>query len=185
MDARTQLRHAVRVIRAGGVLAYPTEAVFGLGCDPGSEEALARILEIKGRSAGSGFILIAADAGQLEGWIAPTATERRNLLSPAAGPVTWVVTAGPRTGPLVSGGRGTVAVRITSHPLAAALCQAAGMPLVSTSANRHGRPPARTTLEARRRLGRVVDFVLTGETLGLARPSEIRVAGTGEVLRSG
>jgi L-threonylcarbamoyladenylate synthase len=78
-----------------------------------------------------------------------------------------------------------VAVRVTAHPLAAALCRAANLPLVSTSANRHGRPPARTALEVRRRLGAHLDLVVPGPTGGRSRPSEIRDARTGEVLRPG
>lgn len=185
MEARALLRQAARVIHAGGVIAYPTEAVFGLGCDPGCDEAVRRIVALKGRPDRSGFILIAADAGQLEGWIAAAPAEAARLAEPTTGPVTWVVTAGPRATPLLTGGRATLAVRITAHPLAAALCRAAAMPLVSTSANRHGRPPARTTLEARSRLGPVVDLVVPGLTGGAARPSEIRDARTGAVLRPG
>jgi L-threonylcarbamoyladenylate synthase len=185
VDATPLLRRAARILGAGGVVAYPTEAVFGLGCDPGCEAALHRILAIKGRPARSGFILIASEPAQLEGWIAPTRAEQRRLGSAARVPVTWVVTAGPRVGALLSGGRPTVAVRITAHPLAAALCATAARPLVSTSANRHGRPPARTALEVRRRLGREVDLVLPGATGGRARPTEIREARTGRVLRSG
>ncbi len=185
MEASPQLRRAARLLRAGGVLAYPTEAVFGLGCDPACEQAVERILAIKGRNARSGFILIAASAGQLEGWIAPTPAERRRLASVTAGPVTWIVTAGPRAGDLITGGRPTVAVRVTAHPVAAALCRAAGMPLVSTSANLHGRPPARSALAVRRQLGPRLDLVVAGATGGRARPTEIRDAGTGAVLRRG
>ncbi len=179
------LRRAARIIRNGGVIAYPTEAVFGLGCDPSSHSAVKRILAIKGRSARAGLILIAAGENQLRGWIAPTAVERRHLSSRTAGPVTWVVTAGPRAGRFITGGRDTLAVRITRHPVAAGLCRAAATPLVSTSANVHGRPPARTTLTVRRQLGRRLDMVLPGLTGGLLRPTEIRDARSGAVLRRG
>ncbi len=178
------LRRAVRVLRAGGVIAYPTEAVFGLGCDPSCAAAVARIVSLKGRSPRAGFILIAADAGQLEGWIDPAPAERRRF-EPAGRPVTWIVTAGPRATRALTGGRATLAVRITSHPVAALLCRASGMPLVSTSANVHGRPPARTALAARRQLGSRIDFVVPGATGGERRPSEIRDARTGAVLRPG
>lgn len=179
------LRRAAEVVRAGGVIAYPTEAVFGLGCDPGCDQALQRILSIKARPGGAGFILIAADQSQLHGWIAPTAAEAANLLAPTTMPTTWVVTAGPRASPRVTGGRHTVAVRITQHPVAAALCNAAGMALVSTSANRHGRRPARTALEARRWFGAELGFVVSGAVGGLARPTEIREARSGKVIRAG
>jgi len=179
------LRRAARILRAGGVIAYPTEAVFGLGCDPSCEAAVTRILAIKGRPARAGFILIAASPAQLEGWIAPTPAERRRLASRTARPVTWVVTAGPRAMSCVTGARDRIAVRITTHAIASALCRVAAMPLVSTSANTHRRPPARTALAVRRHLGRGLDFVVPGPTGGQPRPTEIRDARTGKVLRPG
>lgn len=185
MEASPLLRRAVRVIQAGGVIAYPTEAVFGLGCDPADERALSRILAIKGRPAGAGFILIAAGLDQLQGWILPTPAEHRRLASRPRQPVTWVVRAGPRAGRLLTGGRATLAVRVTEHPVAAALCAAARMPLVSTSANVHGRPPARSALAVRRQLGARLDLVVPGATGGRLRPSEIRLASSGKVLRAG
>jgi L-threonylcarbamoyladenylate synthase len=179
------LRRAARVLRRGGVIAYPTEAVFGLGCDPRCDMALRAILRIKGRSARSGFILIAARREQLKGWIAPTAAEERRLVSRSVRPVTWIVTAGARTPGIIRGGRPTIAVRLTRHPLAARLSELAAMPLVSTSANRHGRPPARTALQVRRRFGTAIGCVVPGATSGLDRPTEIRDARTGQVLRPG
>ena len=185
MQASPLLRRAGRLIRQGGVVAYPTEAVYGLGCDPGNEDALQRILAIKGRPVRAGFILIAATLDQLDGWIAPTAAERSRLLSGTRQPVTWVVRAGPRAGRILTGGRATLAVRVTGHPVAAALCLAAKVPLVSTSANRHGRPSAHSALEVRRWLGARLDLVVPGPTGGHPRPTEIRLASTGTVLRRG
>ena len=86
MTASPLLRRAARLLRRGGVVAYPTEAVFGLGCDPGDEAALRRILAIKGRPGRAGYILIAANRGQLQGWIAPTAAEQRRLAAPTRSP---------------------------------------------------------------------------------------------------
>ena len=177
------IRRAARIIRRGGVIAYPTEGVFGLGCDPASPEAVERVLAIKGRPASAGFILIAADLDQLQGWVAPTAGERRRLASRTAHPVTWVVTAGPRASRSLTGGRATIAVRVTRHPVAAALCRAVLTPLVSTSANLHGRPPARTALASRHRFGARLDMVVPGAAGGRRRPTEIRDARSGKVLR--
>ena len=179
-----KIRHAADVIRAGGVVGYPTEAVYGLGCDPGNDDAVHRILTLKRRRESAGLILIAADARQLIGWIDPTDAESRHLHGGDAG-VTWVVTAGPLTPRWITGGRPTVATRITRHPPAAALCRAADMPIVSTSANRRGRPPARDALGVRRAFGADIDYLLTGPTGGRARPSEIRDARSGVILRDG
>lgn len=185
MTASLPLQQAARLVRAGGVIAYPTEAVYGLGCDPGAVEAVLRILAIKGRPAAAGFIVIAAGWEQLEGWIAPTPAERRRLRQSVARPVSWVVSAGPLAYPLLTGDRPSLAVRVTRHPVAAMLCELVGGPLLSTSANRHGRPPARSALAARRQLGAAVDQVVGGEVGGSRRPSEIRDAATGAVLRPG
>ena len=182
-DSRIQLCRATRIISSGGVIAYPTEAVFGLGCDPDSREGVQRILDMKQRSVSAGLILIASDREQLHRWIAPLPEEQRCLdaVSPTA--ITWIVTAHPRTPYWVSGGRSTVAVRITRHPVAAALCRYSQTALISTSANRHGRAPARSRLAVRKQLGAGVDYIVPG-TLGTdAGPTEIRVARTGDVLR--
>jgi len=178
------LRQAAQIIHDGGIIAYPTESVFGFGCDPDRYEAVLRILALKERAATDGLILIAADRTQLDGWIAPSADEETSLADTDAF-VTWVVTADSRCPDWITGGRPTCAVRLTQHPVAAALCREADLPIVSTSANRHGRPAAITALAVRRQFGRRVDFIMPGITGGTALPSEIRVARTGAILRPG
>ena len=112
-----RLRHAAAVLHAGGVIAYPTEGVYGLGCRPDDARAVEFLLELKERPVSAGLILIAADLEQLDGWIAPTPAEARRLLAPPGpGPVTWLVTAGPLAPTWVTGGRDTVAVRVTQPP---------------------------------------------------------------------
>jgi L-threonylcarbamoyladenylate synthase len=178
------LRRAAQNIHDGGIVAYPTEGVFGLGCDPDRHEAVLRILALKQRAITAGLILIAADRKQLDGWINPSADEENALSGPDAF-ITWVVTADRRCPEWITGGRTTCAVRLTRHPIAAALCREAGLPLVSTSANRHGQPAAASSLAVRRLFGQHIDFILPGSTGGADRPSEIRVARTGAVLRAG
>jgi len=177
-----KLRHAADVIRSGGVIAYPTEAVFGLGCDPGCQTAINRILDLKQRGEQSGLILIADSGAQLSDWITPTSAERERL-NATHGVITWIVTASPLAPAWITGGRSTVAVRITRHPVAAALCHAARTAIVSTSANRHGHPPARTTLSVRCKFGGQIDYIMPGNTGPLLNPSEIRDARSGAVLR--
>ncbi|KPK57652.1 MAG: tRNA threonylcarbamoyladenosine biosynthesis protein RimN [Gammaproteobacteria bacterium SG8_31] len=179
------LRYAARVLQAGGVVAYPTEAVYGLGCDPLELSAVERILACKDRSAAAGLILLADEYARIEPFVDPSEEERQRMFGRWPGPVTWVCTASSATPDWLTGGRGTVAVRVTAHENAAALCRAAGMAIVSTSANRSGRPPCRSALQVRRRLFRHVDYVLPGATGGRSRPSEIRDARTGAVLRPG
>lgn len=181
-----RLRGIVRLLRAGGLIAYPTEAVFGLGCDPDNARAIARLLRLKGRDPDKGLILIAADATQLAPYLGhvPTgAWQRATRTWP--GPYTWLLPAAPGIPHWLRGRHDTLAVRVTAHPLAARLCRAFGKPLVSTSANRSGMPPARTTLAVRRRLGRELDAVLAGATGGASRPSEIRDGRSGRLVRAG
>lgn len=180
------LQRAAETVRAGGVVAYPTEAVYGLGCDPGNSAAVQRILRLKGRPAAKGLILIAADLAQLQPYLAPLPEEMRERVLPTwPGPVTWLLPAAPGTPEWLRGEHTTLAVRVTAHPLAAALCRAAGTPLVSTSANRSGGAPARSAQEVRTLFGGALDFVLEGELGGLARPTQIRDGRSGEVLRPG
>ncbi len=176
------LRQATQVVHDGGVIAYPTEGVYGLGCDPDQPEAVLRILKLKQRSVHAGLILIAMDRSQLDGWIDPSVEEEGVLAGAEAG-ITWVITADPQCPDWITGGRSTCAVRLTRHPVAVALCRAASMPLVSTSANRHGQPAATSRLTVRRRFGRGVDFIMPGALGSAGSASQIRVARTGTVLR--
>jgi L-threonylcarbamoyladenylate synthase len=180
---RIKLHRAAEIIAAGGVIAYPTEAVFGLGCDPDNHLGVLRILDLKQRSESAGLILIASDLAQLDPWIQPLSAEQRSLESDSNEAITWVVTARPGTANWISGGRPTVAVRITRHPIAATLCRYLQKPLISTSANLHGKPPAKSRLTVRKQFGDGVDYIVPGPLGGNLRPTEIRVARTGEVLR--
>jgi L-threonylcarbamoyladenylate synthase len=180
------LRSAVRVLRSGGVIAYPTEAVFGLGCDPMDPTAVARVLAIKGRARSKGLILIASRVEQIDPLLLPQAPAvRERVLASWPGAITWLLAARPEVPDWLTGGGSRIAVRVTAHPLCIALCQGFGGPIVSTSANRSGRPPVRTALGARRSLGREVDYVLVGATGGARRVSEIRDGVSGRSLRPG
>jgi L-threonylcarbamoyladenylate synthase len=179
-------RHARDTVWAGGVVAYPTEAVYGLGCDPLAVTAIERILTLKARDAGKGFILIASRMEQLLPFLAPLdKTLRHKLDASWPGPVTWVVPAAAAVPAWITGGRDTLAVRVTAHPQARALCELTGMALISTSANLSGHAPARSALQVRARLGDEVDYILPGQTGPRRRPTEIRDAQSGKILRAG
>lgn len=180
------LRRAARTLREGGVVAYPTEAVYGLGCDPFNEQAALRLLTIKGRAIAKGLILIAANIDQLRPLLLPLSEETMApVLASWPGPSTWILPASPRVPIWLTGDSKGIAVRVTAHPLAARLCECFGSALVSTSANPSGRPPARSALQARRALGGRVDYFLSGPTGGNALPSEIRDVRNGRLLRAG
>ncbi len=178
---------AVAALRAGGVIAYPTEAVWGLGCDPANREAVHGLLRLKQRPEAKGMILVAADLQQLQGWALLDElpeVRQREVLASWPGANTWILPAGPLAPPWVTGEHCGLAVRISAHPLVAALCRAWGGPLVSTSANRAGEPPARTREELDPRLLALLQGWVDGHTGGLAQPTPIRDALTGQVLRS-
>ena len=173
---------AADVLLRGGVIAYPTEGVFGLGCLPSDPEAVARVLDIKQRDASKGLILIAANADQFAGWIA--LPDGAALPDPdPTHPITWIVPPGPNVTPLLRGAHASIAVRITTNPTARALCLAVDSPLVSTSANLSGRPVARNRNVLQRQFGSVVDYVVPGDCGPASGPSEIRDFLSGNILR--
>lgn len=185
MTTRSSLGRAARIVRGGGVIAYPTEAVFGLGCLPRDRRAVRRVLAIKRRHWRKGLILIGADFEQLERYaVLPPEPRRSEVLASWPGPSTWVLDARGGAPRWITGARASVAVRVTAHPVAAALCRAVGDALVSTSANLSRRPPHRRLLRLRRDLGKRVDYVLAAPLGGLAEPTVIRDARSGHILRA-
>jgi L-threonylcarbamoyladenylate synthase len=176
------IARAADVLLGGGVIAYPTEGVFGLGCMPDDPLAVARLLSIKQRDVAKGLILIAAERRQLEAWIDGGAAGRP---APAPQtPTTWIVPASAGVPDWVRGRHTGLAVRLTTNPIARRLCLAVDSPLVSTSANIAGRPVARNRFVLRRRFGACVDYVVAGDCGPASGPSEIRELSTGEVLRA-
>ncbi|MEW6120070.1 MAG: L-threonylcarbamoyladenylate synthase [Pseudomonadota bacterium] len=167
----------------GGLIAYATESCYGLGCAPRNPQALRRLIAAKGRSAAKGLLLIAADWSQLKPYVAPLSPGLlAHMKRSWPGPVTWVVPASNRCPALLTGGRPTVAVRVTAHPDAARLCRALGMALVSTSANKSGRKAAKTAAECRRIFGARVR-VFDGRIGTRRRPSTLIDLATGTILR--
>lgn len=186
MTGWLRIDRAARIVVSGGVIAYPTEAVYGIGCLPLDPDALERIIRIKGRDTRKGLICVAADIGQAACLAEiPEGEAGERIRSDWPGPVTWVLPARPHLPALLTGGRRTIAMRVSAHPIVQHLCGRIGGPLVSTSANFSGRPPARSALGVRRALGREIDYVLAGPLGQQARPTRIRHWPSGEILRSG
>ena len=177
---------AVEQLQAGHVIAYPTEAVFGLGCDPANESAVRKLLAMKQRHESAGLVLIASGFSQLEPWIADV---DENLAERAwntwPGPVTWLFPRAGNVPDYVAGSHDTIAVRVTAHGPSRSLCKAFGSPLISTSANHRTAEPARTAAQVRDYFGTRIAGILTGELGDGEKPSEIRDLVSGKIIRQG
>lgn len=177
---------AVEQLRAGNIIAYPTEAVYGLGCDPRNETAVRKLLSLKSRLESAGFVLIASDFSQLQPWIAKTdETLVEKAMQTWPGPVTWLFPRADDVPDFVAGAHDTVAVRITAHEPSRALCEAFGSALISSSANPANAEPARSAGEVEDYFSHDIGGILAGPLGGGDQPSEIRDLASGKVIREG
>lgn len=174
---------AAGILLRGGVIAYPTEGVFGLGCLPADDQAVVRLLQIKQRPPTKGLIIIFSHFSQLHGWVEiprgihlPESDPRR--------PTTWLVPRGEKVTPLVLGNNAEIAIRLTNNAMSKSICDAVDSPIVSTSANISGRPIARNRYILRREFGSLVDYVVPGDCGPASGASEIRSLLTGDVIRA-
>ena len=180
-----QLQLACSAILQGGVIAYPTEAVWGLGCDPWSFQAVTRILELKNRPVEKGLILVAASVEQIRFLLDPLPEElQRAALSHWPGQVTCLLPDVNKQIPdWVRGSHSSIAVRVSEHPVVIALCEGAGMPLISTSCNPAGQDPARDASQVRRYFDDQLDQIVPGDLGGNRKPSRIIDIVSGKQLR--
>ncbi len=164
------------LLRQGGIIAYPTEAVWGLGCDPANEQATLRILELKQREPDKGLILVAADMSQVQPLLDPLQDEQLARLRQSwPGPVTWLIPDPTDLySPWIRGSHESVAIRVSAHPTVVGICRAFGSPIVSTSANRSDEPEIRSRLKIQQQFGDSIDLVVEGELGHEDKPSEIR-----------
>ena len=177
---------AVEYLLAGHVIAYPTEAVFGLGCDPCNETAVRNLLALKGRHESAGLVLIASDFSQLEPWISEVdSTMIDRAMQTWPGPVTWLFPRATTVPDYVAGTHHTIAVRITAHQPSRVLCEAFGSALISTSANHTSAKPARSAEEVDNYFGHHIKGILAGSLGDGEKPSEIRDLLSGKIIRKG
>lgn len=181
--AHPRLAMAAHAITSGGVVAYPTEAVWGLGADPLNRHGVERILHLKQRPLAKGVILVAASATQFQFLLQHLPQQQqRTLLDSWPGPRTWLVPHFRLVPEWIHGQHQTVALRVSAHPVVRALCQITGGPIVSTSANPQGLAPARFGYRARQYFGSAVEYA-PGQVDLNAQPSEIRDLASGRILR--
>jgi L-threonylcarbamoyladenylate synthase len=179
------INKSVKVIQSGGILAYPTEAVYGLGCSAYSLSAIKRILCLKQRNSAKGLILVGYDINQFEEMINfDSVFNKSEILATWPGHITWILPAKPRVPNWLTGKNKGLAVRISAHPIVKQLCKKAGI-LVSTSANPGGYQAVTNSSQVRAYFGNKLDYIYPGMAGQAAKPSEIRDALTGKVLRSG
>ena len=188
MLKQSDLNNTLKVLNAQGVIAYPTESVFGLGCDPDCDAAIQKILTLKERPAYKGLILIAASIEQLEKYAdfsLLNATQLAAIKETWPGPYTWIVPAKKNLSKLISGNFESVAVRVTAHPIVRQICLAFNKPIISTSANLSGLEAALTSQQVNSMFKNkpLLNLVIDAPVSGLSTPTQIYDASTGKRLR--
>ena len=179
-----KVRRAIQQLERSGVIAYPTEAVWGFGCDADSQEAVVRLLKLKHRSVDKGLILVAASVDQFAAYLdglSPALMDK--FAQPTERPVTWLVPANNFVPDWIKGRYKSVALRVSTHKPVVDLCRAFGKPIVSTSANRAGQPPCKSPWPLYRLLGHGLDYIFPGPLGDLNSPSEIRDLISNKVIR--
>jgi L-threonylcarbamoyladenylate synthase len=178
------LNRLAQALSAGAVIAYPTDTIWGFGCDPANGAAVARLLRIKQRPVHKGLILLASDMQYCDPFVELEPGQRDIMLQPRERPTTWLVRASAHCPWWIRGSHPTVAIRITDHPLISFLCERLQSPLVSTSANRAGRSNARNTLQLQRQFAGELDCIVSGFASGGGQPSEIISLDSGTTIRT-
>lgn len=175
---------AAIAIHAGDLIAYPTEAIYGLGCDPDNQTSLQKLIDLKRRDSDKGLILIGSSWQQLEPFVELTdATVLDRAQNSWPGPVTWIMPASKRCTALLTGGRSTIAIRVSAHEVVQELCTQCDHALVSTSANLSGQTPLRTPDDIANAFSADIAGVVIGSLGGLKNATSIFDASTGVQLR--
>jgi len=182
MQTDSQIQQAATIIRNAGVIAYPTESVFGLGCDPHSEQAVNKILQLKTRPVDKGLIIIAANLEQLEPYI-DLSEEQKQKIRNEKSAITWLVKKSDIAPNWIHGNHPKIAVRVSRHPTVVKLCNAINQPIVSTSANPAGKAPAISRQQSMDYFSSGVDLYLNDSTHFSGQPTQIKDIETDGVIR--
>lgn len=172
-------------LEQGGVIAYPTETVFGLGVDPFNPQAVCRLLALKGRTSGKGLILLIPDASWVDTLAHATVAARRLMAHFWPGPLTLVLPKSTNAPPWITGDSDHIALRLSPHPTVVRLLAAWKKPLVSTSANLSGGPALRTPQAIAQQWQQKVAVVLPGHATDLPSTVLLVAASRIDVLRQG
>jgi L-threonylcarbamoyladenylate synthase len=178
------LNRFAHAVSQGAIFGYPTDTIWGFGCHPLIASSVARILQIKNRSADKGLILLSSRLEYCAAYIGLDNEQLKPVLSTTDHPTTWLVPASECCPAWIRGSNSTVAIRITDHPLLEFLCERLKAPIVSTSANRSGKATARNSVQMRKQFGAELDFIVNGFITGSNRPSEIKSLLSRATIRS-
>ena len=185
VELKKQIKQAVSALQKGGVIAYPTESIYGLGCDPDNLDAVQRILELKHRPIEKGLILVASSFLQLENYLQPVENDiQQRVFVSWPGPHTWLWPVKNTVSRFLCGQHITLAIRVSAHPVVRALCDAQGQAIISTSANLADLPPARNATEVRQYFNNELAYIIDAGIDETTQPTEIRDVLTNKVIRS-
>jgi L-threonylcarbamoyladenylate synthase len=176
------IRHAAHIIRHGGVIAYPTDTIYGLGCDPYNQDAIARLNHIKQRDPDKQFILLAGSIEQVKPLLVLDAAQEKTIVQNTES-TSWIISASSKAPGWLTGDQHTIAIRITSNHDVCRLCSMLGHAIVSTSANLSGRPPANSPLQLHQQFHHKVDKILVADKQPTAKASKIIRLSDGRVIR--
>lgn len=173
-----------QVVDSGGIIAYPTETVFGLGCRPDNYQAVLNILTIKNRPKDKGLILIASKLNQILPWIQkPNQSVWHKIKRSWPGHTSWAIPASADCPSWITGNHATVVIRVSQHPVVQTICDTLGYPIVSTSANISQQTALDSAIKVRKRFGQQVDLFVPGHINHTGAPSVIYDAQTTRQLR--
>ena len=183
--ALSNIEQAVESLRLGGIIAYPTESVFGLGCDPNNLQAVQNLLDLKSRSPAKGLIIIASNVEQLAPWVDFSCVPSlQTIQSTWPGPETWVIPCKNDVSKLLRGSHSSLAVRVSAHPIVQQLCEQFGGAITSTSANKSGEDTLDNLSSLQQQFSEQVDCYVSGNISGDVQPTRIRDALTGKLIRA-
>ena len=177
-----ELKKIHKILVSGGVVAYPTESVFGLGCDPSNEQAINKILAIKKRTLEMGLVLLAPSIEIVADWVTMNNKQLKIFCSPSPRPTTYIVPASD-SAPKWLTVKNTLAIRLSSDPFIKNICDLLGFPIVSTSANLHGEQPCRSAYEVQEIMGSQLDYIVFKKTGPFNNPSTIVDLSSGKTIR--
>ena len=171
------------MLLGGGIIAYPTESVFGLGCDPKNESAVNKLLSIKNRSLDMGLILLGHSTKGIDDWLNLSNQQMETLLTPTKKPTTYLIPVTHEVPRWIIGKHSSLALRISTMPIIKALSEILGCPIVSTSANTHGQQPLQTREQVQKEFSEALDYIVEGDCGAFNKPSTIVDITTGKEIR--